>query len=48
MDRMDFLGISKLLIKCCIMTNLIYGFYNLDTNSMEQTNNDGSSIAIDC
>ena len=30
------------------MTKLIHGFYNMDTNSVELTYNDGSVLTIDC
>ena len=30
------------------MTKLIHAFYNMDTNSVELTYNDGSVLTIDC
>ena len=30
------------------MTKLIHASYNVDTNSVEQTYNDGSDLTIDC
>ena len=30
------------------MTKLIHAFYNVDTNSVERTYNDGSDLTIDC
>ena len=30
------------------MTKLIHAFYNMDTNAVELTYNDGSVLAIDC
>ena len=30
------------------MIKLIHGFYNMDTNTVELTYNDGSVLAIDC
>lgn len=30
------------------MTKLIHAFYNMDTNSVELTYNDGSALTIDC
>lgn len=30
------------------MTKLIHAFYNMDTNSVELTYNDGSFLTIDC
>ena len=30
------------------MTKLIHAFYNMDTNSVEQTYNAGSMLTIDC
>ena len=31
-----------------VMTKLIHAFYNMDTNSVELTYNDGSVLTIDC
>ena len=30
------------------MTKLVHAFFNMDTNSVELTYNDGSVLAIDC
>ena len=37
-----------MLLEGHIMIKRIHGFYNMDTNTVELTYNDGSVLAIDC
>ena len=39
---------KQMLLEGHIMTKLIHAFFNMDTNSVELTYNDGSVLTIDC